>query len=130
MRRPRLRFKVRGLMLAVVLVGLNLAAVRETSRFYPRPRLPMPIGYGNGRGAVFYGDDRITYYKGNAETGYSVTRVEFRPPRRPSLLRIWAPVAASVGISLMTLVLAWKLARRLKGGPRFARRDPTFLECR
>jgi hypothetical protein len=99
-------------MLVVVLVGLNLAAVRETSRFYPRPQLPMRTISGNGRGAIAYENDKITYFKGNAETGYTVTGVEFLPPRRPSLMRIWAPVAASIGVSLMTLALAWKLPGR------------------
>ena len=110
----RFRFTVRRMMVLVALISLNLAAVNSTSRFYPRPK-PKPwarVMYGNGRGYVSYlVEGQIEYGVGNAETGYRRTRVELLP-RRPTLLRIWSPVVASGGGSLLALGLsmAWTRA--------------------
>jgi hypothetical protein len=106
MRVPRVRFTVRRMMVLVALISLNLAAAISTSRFYPRPRPPVPVTIGNGRGYVSYRvDGLVEYGVGNAETGYRRTRVML-PTRRPTLLRIWSPVVAGVGLSLLTLGLA------------------------
>jgi hypothetical protein len=108
----RFRFTVRRLMVLVALISLNLAAINSTSRFYPRPKPQTRVMYGNGRGYVSYlVEGQVEYGEGNAETGYRRTRVELLP-RRPTLLRIWSPVVASGGGSLLALGLsiAWTRA--------------------
>ena len=46
MRRFRVRFTTRSLMVAILLVSLNLAGAFATSRYYPR-QLPSRGGYNN-----------------------------------------------------------------------------------
>ena len=93
-------------MIAVALIGLNLAAVVSTSAFYPRPRPPARVKIANGRGYVSYlVEGQVEYGRGNAETGYRRTRVELLTPR-PTLLRIWSPVIASAGASILVLGVA------------------------
>jgi hypothetical protein len=108
MRLSPVRFTLRWMMVAVAIVGLNLAAAISTSRCYPRPRPPSPVMVGNGRGYVSYmSEGQVEYGVGNAETGYRRTRVELLRPR-PTLLRIWSPVIASVVASILVLTVATK----------------------
>src|SRR4051812_3687612 len=121
MKLPRGRFSVRWLMVSVALSGLNLAALASTSRFYPRPRPPLRIMIGNGLGYISYlVEGQVEYGQGNAETGYRRTRVEPLTPR-PTLLRIWSPVIASAGASILTLGVATR--RRARTIERSATRE-------
>lgn len=113
MRRPRVAFTVRGLGIAVALVGINLAGAIATSKFYPRPHfLPVIDGTGGGRRVVLYhGDGSVTAHYGDFEQSPSVAgrRSEVIRPARPpgpSLMRIWSPVVASAMITLLTLAVA------------------------
>ena len=106
MRRPRVRFTVQRMMVAVALVGLNLAAAVSTSGFYPRPRPPSPVLVGGRGGYVStMTEGRVEYGVGDLETGYRRTRVELLRPR-PTLLRIWSPVIAGAAASILVLAVA------------------------
>ena len=103
MRVTRVRFTVRRMMVAVALVGLNLAGADATCGAWPPTHLSM--SYGNGRGIThFHADGRVVVGEGNAETGYR--RMRTVRPSRPSLARVCAPACAAVAITLMALVLA------------------------
>lgn len=123
MRRPRVRITVCGLMFAVALVGLNLAASIATSKHYPRKvYLPVIISNGDEHGrTMYYGDGSVIYYEGdpfdNKMPLEDRPHVVVRPPRPPppSILRIWSPVIASGTVTLLALVVAWRRATSKRG---------------
>jgi len=105
-------------MLAVALIGVNLAGAIATSRSYPRPAIPLPIGVG-GKGAYVstHPDGSSEYGEENLEIGYRrTTRVITRPPRA-TLLQICAPVIHSSALTLLAaaLVSAPKLSDESAG---------------
>jgi hypothetical protein len=107
MRLPRM--STRGWMIAVGLIGLNLAAAIATSKCYPRPTPYLPVGYGGGGWYIQYSaEGRVEEGEVNLETGYKRRTRVWRLPPRPTLLQIWFPVIAGVGISLLTLGVAWR----------------------
>ncbi len=75
---------------------------------FPPPRLPCSRTIGGRGGTISYqSDGRIEYGEVNFETGVSrLVRVGRTWPR-PTLLRIFLPVIASVAISLLALCAAY-----------------------
>lgn len=101
---PRHRVTIRGLMIAIALVALNISAISATIDARPiRP--PGGVGFSNGRGFTLHDlDGSMTVSKGNAETGYYSPQMT-RPPRPPDALT-WMPALAGGTISILALVLA------------------------
>jgi hypothetical protein len=93
------------MLIAMALLGLNLAGARATSRYYhTKPYLPVTIG--NGRGYLSHKVGGIVEIgEGNAETGYRRTRI-VRRLSLASLVGIWWPVTVSAAITLLVLVVA------------------------
>jgi hypothetical protein len=106
-------------MIATALVGLNLAGAIATAKYYPRPNPPQPVTiYSRGGGAGYSTDGRWRLYYEDLSTGRDrldrLVRVESLPPR-PTLPRIWAPVMASVTISiLVVIIIAAGLQQRIQ----------------
>jgi hypothetical protein len=118
MRRPRARLTVRWMMIAVALVGLNLAGAIAISRFYAQAvptTVPVPLPHtvqAGGRFITYHADGSITTVSGNLEDPTPLKdrpSTLLKPPtRRLPLphLRIWFPVIASVTISLLVIGVA------------------------
>ena len=103
MRQPRWKFTTRGLMLAMVLIGFNLAGARATWSCYPLPPTPHPIGYGGRGGYIQYrADGSVEEGIHNLETGYRRV-VAVWPSPHPGLLRIWSPFLTTLAITLLIL---------------------------
>lgn len=100
MRHVHLRLSVRGAIVAVALVALNLAAALAAARHYPRPALPF---YPYMNTTVIAPDGSIFLYDHEAPPGKPPRLL--RPPR-PTLLKIWSPVAASAAFTLLVLFIA------------------------
>jgi hypothetical protein len=94
-------------MIVVALVGLNLAGVIATSKFYPRPMPPLPVTVVDRNMYIrYHGDGGVEEGVYAPETGYRRrTRVRRIPPR-PTLLRIWTPVIGGATITLLAVVVA------------------------
>jgi hypothetical protein len=112
MQLTRARFRVRSLIIAVALVGLNLAGAMATSRYYPR-RQPRPIGpiIGSNRGYTAHYSDSSRVFVDDGRGGFRLLRIERHSPPPPSLLQIWSPVIASASITLLILI-AWRAIER------------------
>ncbi len=99
MRFPRLDCTTRGLMIAVILIGVNLAAALGTWECYPRP-------------------DTFPRFAGSRRHWANAPSAFLWPSPNPSLLRVWSPVITSLSISLAAL---WYLYSR-KSLPRITPR--------
>jgi hypothetical protein len=125
-------FTIRSMMIAVALVGLNLAAAIATWNGLPReqthkissgPRVWPPHDVD--------GPVSVRFDLGNLETGERLVRVVRR--RRPTLVEIWSPAIASVSITLIVLHTLWRQARPQRADPvigltaSFARGDNTSI---
>ncbi len=100
MSRPRLQFGLRWLIVAVALAALNMVAILDSLKHYPRrPIIPMIVEWGGGARYITKADGS-QYVDWPSNPG--------RPPRmlhgpRPTLPRVWAPVIASGTASLVVL---------------------------
>ncbi|WP_161602231.1 hypothetical protein [Tautonia marina] len=104
MRIPHPRFTVLGMMLAIALIALDLAAASATHKAFPR-RSSLPVSIGNGRGMHAVNPDGSWFYaRGNAERGYRDPRM-IRPPM-PTLARRLSPTVAGLSVSVIVLGLA------------------------
>lgn len=108
MRLPRLQFKVRTIFVAVLLVGLNIAGARATSRQYPRQ--PLITRWSEGGSYAFtshFSDGSVSRYWVRPDESifhHSGKPHMIRPPRT-TLLRIWSPVIGSIAVSLLIIVV-------------------------
>jgi hypothetical protein len=107
---PHVQFKVRQMMVAVLLAALNLSAALATSKHYPRPVLS-----GKGHGGAYVTtmnrpDGSLVVYKGMGFGPFTDPHMVIQP--RPTLLRIWSPVVGSVAISLAAVGVALSRAKR------------------
>jgi hypothetical protein len=116
MQLPRVRLTVRSLIIAVALVGINLAAAIVTSNYYLRKQPHIVSAFGNGnRFVASFSDGSVRVGEGDLGTGkYRFTRIEPPPPPPPSLLQIWSPVIASVSITLLALIARRAIARAIR----------------
>jgi hypothetical protein len=101
----RSRFTIRSLIIAVAVVGTNLAGVIATSRYYPRqPNVARSKGYLK-RYTSQYADGTIEIGRGQAgEPGRIIERVMLRP-YTPTTQQVWSPVIASVCATILVLVV-------------------------
>ena len=130
MKRFRTRFTLRSLMIAVALVGINIAGAIATAKHYPsqsnsgrgssdRPRrqsiskstafIISKEGRGWSRGSSFI----FSRADGTIEIGrrrYGTRRTDIKrivlPPPPPTLLQIWSPLIASILVTILVLVVA------------------------
>jgi hypothetical protein len=123
MRHLRASFNVRSLLVAVAMVGVNLAGAIATSKYYPRSHFH--VG-GGGWGSAFFFRDQYgliyTYVLTYDARGRALYRLKevVREPLPPTLLHIWAPVMASVSITLLVLAGSWS-------GRASGERDPASI---
>jgi hypothetical protein len=104
----RTRFTIRSLIIAVALVGLNLAGGIATSRYYPRQPNVME-GWGYSPFRSFYGDGTVEIgRRDNGSPGRTIERVVLRP-FLPTTLQIWTPLIGSVCTTVLVLVVrGWR----------------------
>lgn len=111
MRRPRLRLTVRGMMIVVALVGINLSAVRLSAAI----RMRRAQLCGAAAGLLFeMGDGRVLLQPGRKGNVFRVVQ----PATASGLCRTWWPTWASAGLTALALGLTWR-----------ARRPPSAAPC-
>ena len=122
MRRPRLRISIGRMMVLIALLGVYLAAGVSTFSYYPRPKLNrFPVSEGNGRSITVQNEDcSVISYPlpfmhtfSEMEWAMNPLNPNSKPtiirPARPTLLKIWTPVLAAIGVTIV--VLAGRSAR-------------------
>jgi hypothetical protein len=107
-RLPRLQFSVRAILVAILLVGLNIAAARATLGYYPRQ--PVVGGrHWNFFGYIHTGTrpdgSEVKYWVGPNDNIFHLKNPHMIRPPRTTLLRIWSPVMGSIAVSLLTRVM-------------------------
>ena len=113
----RMRFTTRSLMLAVMLVGLNLAGALATFSYYPTQQLGLgeknnlsapTIGHTDEHGLTYTYRERRSERPGwrmsDPRRGWRMTELR-RIPVPPTLLQIWSPIMASFSISLLIVLV-------------------------
>ncbi len=104
---PRLQFSVRAILVAILLVGLNIAAARATLGHYPRP----PVGghhsnFGGYISRSYLPDgSEVEYWVGPNDNIFHLKNPHMIRPPRTTLLRIWSPVTGSIAGSLLIIVV-------------------------
>lgn len=128
-----MRYSIRSLAVAVALAGINLAGMLTTAKFFPREFPPLGMGWGKGWGACYTNEQGETFLsrrgplqgrgeppvvdaakqveaslrrQADPDDGLRLVLVEIRP-LPPGLVAIWAPVIASVSITLLVLFVPW-----------------------
>lgn len=119
MRKNRMRFTIRSLLVAVMVLGAILGAAITTSRFYPREHA-VAYGWGDGWSSTEFdghGNSLIYTVDRSRRSGRGVTRddrklirVEKRPPP-PSLFQVWAPVIGAGAFTVLVLLVPWRSQR-------------------
>lgn len=131
MTQARARFTTRSLMIAVALIGLNLAGAMATAKHYPKwsrqgresSARPHPQVFKNwgviltkeGRGLTQGRSFIFSYHSGKTEIGRGrygtgrqrIERIVLRPPP-PNILQIWSPLVASTSLTILVLVVPWE----------------------
>ena len=133
MRPSRVRFTTASLMLAILLLGLNLAGGLATSRYDPETPYPGAIMFDGSREFPTLPDqDGMSYvYRPDHRhvarcDGWRLVSVG-RRPLPPTPLRIWSPVLASVSVTLLILLVPCRRAMRSIGLLRSTRSDRSQL---
>jgi len=98
-------------MLALALIGLNLAGATTTCGYLQRPR---PSGVALGP-RVRPSDEtnaegNTRFDLGKLDTGERLVRLVERPSLQPTLLEVWSPLIASVSITILVLVVPLRLS--------------------
>lgn len=100
----KLQISVRLLLIAIALIGLNLAGWVATSRYYPFEQI-IAFGHGDGRGLWrYYSDGTVTVRRASAPRAAEREVVRIIYPRLVmSRLHAWAPFYGSIALSLLVI---------------------------
>ncbi len=104
MAQSRVQVSPGWLLVAIFIIGVNLAAIRVA--LVPKWNWIPATGPGFVSRSLrqMYDGSEVTYI--HPQPGYRIQPIMVRPPSAIGLWRVWWPIAASVGISLIILGFA------------------------
>jgi hypothetical protein len=106
------RFTIRSMIIAVALVGLNLAGAIAMWNSIPPPEQAVTLRIGPQLRPADDedGDRNLRLELGRFATGEALVRVVRGARQRPNLMEIWSPLIASASLTLLVVTVATERA--------------------